>query len=191
MASMPCLAHPRPATLTLVMATALASLLPDPAGAWPLVRRPVENPTSVSNSQFPELVVAFQSRGFRVEREHERCTERGLYGIYLRRARMIVVCPVGNQSDTLLHEGWHAVQARCLRGAPLLDQATLDRGLTAADRRDISQLYTGAAWQREAEARVMARSTPDSYFAWVDKLCTGKLPAPVTATTPVPAPASR
>jgi hypothetical protein len=84
-----------------------------------------------------------------------------------------------------------ALWALLLRGAPLLDQATLDRGLTAADRRDISQLYTGAAWQREAEARVMARSTPDSYFAWVDKLCTGKLPAPVTATTPAPAPASR
>ena len=70
MAPLPCLPHPRPAALALVISTALASLLPAPAGAWPLplVRRPVANPTSVSNSQFPELVVAFQSRGFRVER---------------------------------------------------------------------------------------------------------------------------
>ena len=69
---------------------------------------------------FQRLVEAFEQRGFTVLGGHPRCAERGLYGLYLRESRRIVVCPRGNLNDTLLHEGWHAVQSRCLRGAPLL-----------------------------------------------------------------------
>ena len=91
----------KPAAASLV----LAALLPQAARAerW----------------SFQQVVDAFARYGFTVLSDHPRCAERGLYGLYLRESRRIVVCPRGNRVETLLHEGWHAVQSRCLRGAPL------------------------------------------------------------------------
>ena len=82
---------------------------------------------------------------------------------------------------------------RVLRGlAPMEGKALQARlGVPEENQQFRATLNVIGGKLEKAEARVMARSTPDSYFAWVDKLCTGKLPAPVTATTPVPAPASR
>jgi hypothetical protein len=136
---------------------ALALLLPSAAlgKGWPLAR----------------LVEAFEQRGFTVLDDHPRCVERGLFGLYLRESGRIVVCPRGNRADTLLHEGWHAVQSRCLRGGPLLDDDALLRGLSRHDQRDLAVLYGRDRWQREAEARVMARQEPAAYFRLVDTVC--------------------
>ena len=131
---------------------------------------------------FQRLVEAFEQRGFTVLGGHPRCAERGLYGLYLRESRRIVVCPRGNLNDTLLHEGWHAVQSRCLRGAPFLGEEELRRGLSRRDQRDLARLYGEGRWQREAEARVMARRDPAAYLRLVDELCG----AP--ASPPAPAP---
>jgi hypothetical protein len=130
---------------------------------------------------YQRLVEAFEQRGFGVLGSHPRCVERGLYGLYLRDSRRIVVCPRGNLADTLLHEGWHGVQSRCLRGAPFLGEDELRRGLSRRDQRDLARLYDGTRWQREAEARVMARQDPAAYFRLVDAVC--RIPA-----APVPGP---
>jgi hypothetical protein len=150
-------------------ALALALLLPPVAlgAGWPLAR----------------LVEAFELRGFTVLGDHPRCAERGLFGLYLRESQRIVVCPRGNRADTLLHEGWHAVQSRCRRGAPLLGEDALRRGLSRHDQRDLAVLYGGDRWRREAEARVMARQDPAAYFRLVDAVCTRPSPS-----VPEPAP---
>lgn len=135
---------------------------------------------------YQRLVEAFEQRGSSVVGSHPRCAERGLYGLYLRESRRIVVCPRGNLADTLLHEGWHGVQSRCLRGAPFLGEEDLRRGLSRRDQRDLARLYNGARWQREAEARVMARRDPAAYFRLVDELCGSAAPPPAV----LPAPAS-
>ncbi|MEA5411734.1 hypothetical protein VB737_08145 [Synechococcus sp. BA-120 BA3] len=134
---------------------------------------------------FQRLVEAFEQRGFTVLGGHPRCAERGLYGLYLRESRRIVVCPRGNLNDTLLHEGWHAVQSRCLRGAPLLGEDALRQGLSRHDQRDLVRLYGADRWQREAEARVMARRDPVAYFRLVDELCPPPV-APASPPAPVP-----
>ncbi len=151
-------------------ALALA-LLPSAAlgKGWPLAR----------------LVEAFEQRGFTVLGDHPRCVERGLFGLYLRESGRIVVCPRGNRAETLLHEGWHAVQSRCLRGGPLLGEDALRRGLNRHDQRDLAVLYGRDRWQREAEARVMARQEPAAYFRLVDTVCTRPTPS-VPEPAPVP-----
>lgn len=159
----------KPAAVTL----ALAVLAPPAARA--------------DNWSYQRLVEAFEQRGFTVLGSHPRCAERGLYGLYLRESRRIVVCPRGHLNDTLLHEGWHAVQSRCLRGAPLLAEDDLRRGLSRRDQRDLARLYGDGRWQREAEARVMARRDPGSYFRLVDELC-GSTVAPPAPAPPVGAP---
>jgi hypothetical protein len=161
--------RPGPSTLgPLALALALALLVPAAARA--------------DNWSYQRLVEAFEQRGFSVLGSHPRCAERGLYGLYLRESRRIVVCPRGNLNDTLLHEGWHAVQSRCLRGAPFLGEEELRRGLSRRDQRDLARLYGEGRWQREAEARVMARRDPAAYLRLVDELCG----AP--ASPPAPAP---
>lgn len=152
-----------PAAASLVLATPL----PQAARAerWPLQR----------------LVDAFEQRGFSVLGDHPRCAERGLYGLHLRESRRIVVCPRGNRLETLLHEGWHAVQSHCLRGTPLLDDDALHRGLTRNDQRDRARLYGPGRWRREAEARVMARRDPVAYLRLVDELCRPPATPPATA----------
>jgi hypothetical protein len=147
-----------------------------------LVLALVMPPARADNWPYQRLVEAFEQRGFRVLGSHPRCAERGLYGLYLRESRRIVVCPRGNLNDTLLHEGWHAVQSRCLRGRLHLGEEELRRGLSRRDQRDLARLYGDGRWQREAEARVMARRDPVSYFRLMDELC----PAPVPPPAPAP-----
>ena len=130
---------------------------------------------------YQRLVEAFEQRGFSVLGSHPRCAERGLYGLYLRESRRIVVCPRGHLNDTLLHEGWHAVQSRCLRGRLHLGEEDLRRGLSRHDQRDLARLYGEGRWQREAEARVMARRGPAAYFRLVDELCVDPVPPPAPA----------
>lgn len=137
---------------------------------------------------WPALVAMFEQRGLKVVVDAPRCQERDLFGFYERSQRRIIVCPRGNRRETLLHEGWHGVQAVCLRGRPLLPKEVLDRGLTARDRRDLDRLYGPTAWNREAEARVMASLPLSAYRTWLESAC-GPLDGPST-TPPAAGPQS-
>jgi len=160
-------------------------LLPTLAG-WPA--------HASRNDEFAAMVETFRRYGFEVVGTHQRCLlEPNLFGLYLRGTRRIVVCPRGNQLDTLMHEGWHAVQARCRRGKPLLTDDFLRANLSPADRRDIDALYSAKSWHREAEARVMATQKLPLYQAHLASSC-GALPAPAGVAgsgTPAPTPAPR
>ena len=68
-----------------------------------------------------ELLAGFQSRGITVKSDHPRCRERGLEGLYVRGSTALVICPQGDRSITLRHEGWHLVQSLCLAGRPWLE----------------------------------------------------------------------
>ncbi len=149
---------------------------------------PLKRAARADNWSYQRLVEAFEQRGFSVLGSHPRCAERGLYGLYLRESRRIVVCPRGNLNDTLLHEGWHAVQSRCLRGRPFLGEEELCRGLSRRDQRDLARLYGEGRWQREAEARVMARRDPATYLRLVDELCAPPPAVPPAASPPAAAP---
>ena len=123
-----------------------------------------------------EAIAAFEQRGFVIRREHPRCTEPQLFGLYVRGRREVVVCPRGNQLETLLHEGWHAVQSLCLREKPLLGLDTLLPRLGRRDRLELQVLYRPERWQREAEARVMAREPLGRYLQALDRACTAATP---------------
>ena len=124
-----------------------------------------------------EAIAAFEQRGFVIRREHPRCAEPQLFGLYVRGRREVVVCPRGNQLETLLHEGWHAVQSLCLRGTPLLGSDALLHQLGRRDRRELQLLYRPDQWPREAEARLMAREPLDRYLQTLDRSCTAAVPA--------------
>lgn len=130
-------------------------------------------PALASNAAaFNDLVATFRTYGFEVVSTHQRCLmEPNLFGLYLRGTRRIVVCPRGNQLDTLMHEGWHAVQARCRKGKPLLTEQFLRANLSRADLRDIDALYSAKSWHREAEARAMAAQQIPLYMAHLESSC--------------------
>lgn len=113
-----------------------------------------------------------------VTSDHLHCAERNLFGLYVRGRQQVVICPRGNQSNTLLEEGWHLVQARCLKRTVYLGEEWLREALSWRDRRDLDVLYQSGQWQREAEARYMANQSIDRYFAAFDALCS-KEPAPM------------
>jgi hypothetical protein len=171
-------------TFNLQLTTATMAWL-EPAAASLVLAALLPQAARAERWSFQQVVDAFARHGFTVLGDHPRCAERGLYGLYLRESRRIVVCPRGNRVETLLHEGWHAVQSRCLRGAPLLDDDTLRRALSRQDRRDLARLYAVGAWRREAEARVMARRDPAAYVRLVDELC------PLPVVPPAAAPPQR
>lgn len=123
-----------------------------------------------------EAIAAFEQRGFVIRREHSRCAEPQLFGLYVRGRREVVVCPKGNQLETLLHEGWHGVQSLCLRGTPLVGSDALLRQLGRRDRRELQLLYRPDQWQREAEARVMAREPLGRYLEALDRACAAPAP---------------
>ena len=128
-----------------------------------------------------EAVAALQAREFVIQWDHPRCRETNLYGLHIRGRRLVVVCPRGDRRDTLLHEAWHAVQAQCLRGQPLLAEDALLRSLGRGDRRELQLLYRPDQWQREAEARVMARQRLDRYLQALDQACGSPAAAPAAA----------
>ena len=123
-----------------------------------------------------QAIAAFEQRGFVIRRDHPRCAEPQLFGLYVRGRREVVVCPKGNQLETLLHEGWHGVQSLCLRGTPLVGSDALLRQLGRRDRRELQLLYRPDQWQREAEARVMAREPLGRYLEALDRACAAPAP---------------
>ncbi|MEB3326279.1 MAG: hypothetical protein VKI39_01070 [Synechococcus sp.] len=126
---------------------------------------------SARADRLQQAITAFEQRGFVIRREHPRCSEPQLFGLYVRGRREVVVCPKGNQLETLLHEGWHAVQTLCLQGMPLLGSDALLHQLGRRDRRELQLLYRPDQWQREAEARLMAREPLDRYIQTLDRVC--------------------
>jgi len=144
---------------------------------------------------FNSMVLTFQNYGFEVVGNHPRCVqEPNLFGLYIRGTRRIVVCQRGNQLDTLMHEGWHAVQARCRRGKPLLTEQFLRANLSRADLRDIDALYSAKSWHREAEARAMAAQQIPLYMSHLESSCgappaAGGIAQPPAGTQPATQPA--
>lgn len=159
MAVIPRLPSPA-ALLVLGLAASLATAV-EPAGA-----------AGFDVNSFNALVNTFREYGFEVVGTHQRCMlEPNLFGLYLRGTRRIVICQRGNQLDTLMHEGWHAVQARCRKGAPLLTNEYLRANLPRTDLRDIDALYSPKSWHREAEARAMAMQAMPLYLSHLESSC--------------------
>ncbi len=123
-----------------------------------------------------QLLEGFSNRGVLVRTSHSRCGERDLYGLYVRGGREVVICPRGDRSLTLRHEGWHLVQSLCLLGTPWMPAAGLEGRLSRTDRRELQLLVSPGQRQREAEARVMALLTPAAYLEALDQACAGRLP---------------
>ena len=156
-----------------------------------------------NQANFNGMVTTFRNYGFEVVSTHQRCLmEPNLFGLYLRGTRRIVVCPRGNQLDTLMHEGWHAVQARCRKGKPLLTEQYLRANLSRADLRDIDALYSAKSWHREAEARAMAAQQIPLYMSHLEASCgaaqagavspsAAPATAPAAAAPPQPQPAQQ
>lgn len=139
-------------------------------------------PAKASANGFAKAIDNFQLHGFQVLRDNPRCAERSLFGLYIRGKREIVVCRKGNELNTLLHEGWHGVQAMCLHGAPWLTNEQLQKGLGRQDQRELALLYKPSQRRREAEARLMANQPIETYFKVMDQAC-GVLPQPGLKTT--------
>jgi len=159
---------PRPKAATARLRQALGAMLL----AAPLVLGSLPLKAANQAGTFNSMVLTFQNYGFEVVGNHPRCVqEPNLFGLYVRGTRRIVVCPRGNQLDTLMHEGWHAVQARCRRGKPLLTEQFLRANLSRADLRDIDALYSAKSWHREAEARAMAAQQIPLYLSHLESSC--------------------
>jgi hypothetical protein len=121
-----------------------------------------------------ELVAAFQDRGITVRTTHPRCREPDLLGFYVQGRREVVVCPRGEPSTTLRHEGWHLVQSQCLAGRTWLVETTVEPQLSQDDRREMDLLVRPERRPWEAEARLMARLPPSAYLQTMDRACAGK-----------------
>jgi len=182
---------PAPWAATARLGQALRAVLM----AAPLVLASLPLRAANQAGTFNAMVLTFQNYGFEVVGNHPRCVqEPNLFGLYIRGTRRIVVCPRGNQLDTLMHEGWHAVQARCRRGKPLLTEQFLRTNLSRADLRDIDALYSAKSWHREAEARVMAAQQIPLYLSHLESSCgappaSGGIAQPPAGTQPVTQPA--
>ena len=87
-----------------------------------------------AESSFDLARQQLEERGVSVLLEHPRCSERNLFGLDVRGRRQVVVCPRGNQTNTLLHESWHLVQSQCLKGFPYVDEVQLRVELPCRDR---------------------------------------------------------
>lgn len=144
------------------LAALIGSHLPLPAQA---------GPRATADNTLESAIAAFEQRGFVIRRAHPRCQQASLFGLYVRGRREVVVCPRGNQRETLLHEGWHAVQSLCLRGPALLGTDALLRRLGRQDRRELELLYRPDQWPREAEARLMAQEPLEAYLQVMDQAC--------------------
>jgi hypothetical protein len=160
--------------MTLQPTKALAAII---LLSWP-------STTAWARESFDTVRQQFEVRSVLVTSEHPRCHESNLFGLYVRGRQQVIVCERGNQANTLLHEGWHLVQARCLKGIAYLAEEWLKTALSRSDRRDLDALYQASQWRREAEARYMATQPLERYFEAFDSLCTHSQPKnqPITQT---------
>ena len=134
--------------------------------------RPAER---TDQAAWGQLLAAFSERGVTVNSDHPRCQEPNLYGLYVRGSRTVVVCERGDRSSTLRHEGWHLVQSLCLQGRPWLSSQQIEQRLSRDDRLELQTLVQPDRWQREAEARAMARLRANDYLQELNRACTEHL----------------
>jgi hypothetical protein len=145
----------------------LAFLLP-----IPLFRSTGER---TNQAAWEQLLAEFNRRGVAVSSDHPQCQEPNLYGLYVRGSQTVVVCNRGDRSSTLRHEGWHLVQSLCLQDRAWLQTDAIERGLSSSDRAELRVLVQPERWQREAEARVMAKLSVSDYIQAMDEACTERL----------------
>ena len=75
--------------------------------------------------------------------------------------------------NTLMHEGWHAVQDRCTK-RPVFSDREITRLLMPSDRREIRKFYPVSQHRAEAEARAVANhydTDPYGYAELVRSHC--------------------
>ena len=145
---------------------ALAFVLPLP------FFRPAER---TDQAAWRQLLAAFEERAVTIRSDHPRCREPDLYGLYVRGTRTVVVCERGDRSSTLRHEGWHLVQSLCLQGRPWLSTEQIEPRLGRDDRVELQALVQPDRWQREAEARAMARLKANDYIQELNEACSDRL----------------
>ena len=162
-------------TMPLLSAVTLAFLIPLPFFG-PVRIRTGPPPAHTDPQAWEQVEALFKARGVAVVDNHIRCREPDLYGLYVRGQRAVVVCNRGDRSDTLRHEGWHLVQHLCLGGVPWLSGPQWSAGLSRRDQRELQTLVRSDQWQREAEARLMAKLAPNDYLLELQRACGQKLP---------------
>ncbi|MFM7268001.1 MAG: hypothetical protein ACKOZT_05360 [Cyanobium sp.] len=131
-----------------------------------------------------ELLACFQARGGVVLTTHLRCREPDLDGLYVHGRREVVVCPRGEPSTTLRHEGWHLVQNLCLGGRTWLTPQSVEARLSRRDREELALLVRPERRHWEAEARVMAMVRPADYLQAFDQACLGHFSLISTSSVP-------
>ncbi len=146
------------------------------AFVWPIPLFGRSGGERTDEAALKQLRMAFEAMDVVVVSDHPRCREPNLYGLYVRGSRQVVVCPRGDQSSTLRHEGWHAVQSLCLGDRPWLSREKVEQQLTRADRAELQVLVAPDRWWREAEARVIASLRVNAYLQEVERACTPKGP---------------
>ena len=75
--------------------------------------------------------------------------------------------------NTLMHEGWHAVQDRCTH-RPVFSDREIKRLLKPSDRREIRKFYPASQHRAEAEARAVANhydTDPYGYAELIRRHC--------------------
>ena len=124
-----------------------------------------------NQAAWEQLLAELSRRGVAVSSQHPRCQEPDLYGLYVRGSTTVVVCNRGDRSSTLRHEGWHLVQSLCLQDRAWLQPDAIERGLNSSDRAELQALVQPERWQREAEARVMAKRSVSDYIQSMNEAC--------------------
>ena len=107
------------------------------------------------------------------------CKGRSLYGYYNIPRGFVVMCQGFHKGDfnelvdTLKHEGWHAVQQQCRKGAPFLSQQQIASQIGRADAFNVHN-YHPKQQRLESEARIMAKVNDKNWIRLVKQECRGK-----------------
>ena len=141
------------------------------AFVWPIPLFGRSGGERTDEAALKQLRMAFEAMDVAVVSDHPRCREPNLYGLYVRGSRQVVVCPRGDQSSTLPHEGWHAVQSLCLNNRRWLSRETIEQQLTRTDRAELQALVAPDRWWREAEARAIANMKVGDYLQELERAC--------------------
>ena len=71
--------------------------------------------------------------------------------------------------NTLMHEGWHSVQDRCMK-SPYFTDREIKRHLLPSDKREMRKFYSPKQYRAEAEARAVANRYDDDVYGYVQLL---------------------
>ena len=119
------------------------------------------------------------------------CKGRSLYGYYNIPRGYVVMCEGFHRGDlhelvdTLKHEGWHAVQHQCRKGAPLLSEQQIASRIRREDAFNVHN-YHPKQQRLESEARVIAKMNDQDWISLVKDQCRGKGKKPFTPDLGLP-----